>query len=235
MTNEDVIKDLNLYANKEKAQLLQRFFKTGKGEYGEGDIFIGIVVPNQRIVAKKYLALPLSEIKQLLSNKIHEYRLTALLILTYQYPKADEKNQKKIVDFYLKNTRYINNWDLIDLSSVEILGEYFLKHHAYKKILYKFAKSKSLWEKRISIITTFTFIRNRQFDDSLKIAEILLNDNEDLIHKAVGWMLREIGKRDLKTEEKFLKKRYRKMPRTMLRYAIEKFPEKKRQFYLLKK
>jgi len=235
MTAEDVTKDLSIYVNKEKAKGLQRFFKTGKGEYGEGDVFIGVNVPSQRIVAKKYIKLRLSEVQKLLHSKVHEYRLTALLILTYQYSEANEKNRKRIVDFYLRNTQYINNWDLIDLSSVEILGEYFLEHRAYKKIIYKFARSKSLWERRISIISTFTFIRNRQFDDSLKIAGILLNDNEDLIHKAVGWMLREIGKRDLKTEEEFLKKHYQKMPRTMLRYAIEKFPEKKRQFYLLKK
>jgi 3-methyladenine DNA glycosylase AlkD len=235
MTTKHVIIDLNAYADKKKAKLLQRFFKTGKGEYGEGDIFIGIIVPNQRIIAKKYIDLPLSEIQKLFKSKIHEHRLTALFILSYQYPKAKEENQKKIVDFYLKNTKYINNWDLIDLSSVEILGEYFLKHPAYKKTLYKFAKSKNLWEKRISIITTFTFIRNRRFNDSLKIARTLLHDKEDLIQKAVGWMLREIGKRDLETEDKFLKEHYHTMPRTMLRYAIEKFPEKKRQFYLLKK
>jgi len=233
MIAKDVIKDLNSYADKKKAKLLQGFFKTGKGEYGEGDIFIGIVVPNQRIVAKKYKDLPVSEIQTLLNSEIHEHRLTGLFILTYKFPKADEKTKKEIVDFYLKNTEHINNWDLIDLSSVEILGEYFLTHPTYKKILYKFCKSKSLWERRISIISTFTLIRNRQFEDSLKIAEILLSDKEDLIHKAVGWMLREIGKRDLSVEEKFLNKHYKTMPRTMLRYSIEKFPEEKRQKYLL--
>jgi 3-methyladenine DNA glycosylase AlkD len=235
MKAKDVIKDLSFYADKEKVKLLQRFFKTGKGEYGEGDIFIGIVVPNQRTVAKKYKDLTFPEIQKLLNSKIHECRLTALLILTYKFPKADEKLKREIVEFYLKNTKQINNWDLIDLSSVEILGEYFLEHNAYKRVLLKFSKSKNLWERRISIIATFTFIKNHQFTDSLKIAETLLNDKEDLIHKAVGWMLREIGKRDLKTEEEFLKKHYQKMPRTMLRYSIEKFPEEKRQFYLLKK
>jgi len=235
MTTEDVIKDLSFYQNKEKAQLLQKFFKTAKGQYGEGDIFIGIIVPNQRIIAKKYKELTLTEIQKLLNSKIHEHRLTALFILTYKFPKANETLKKKIVDFYLKNTKQINNWDLIDLSSVEILGEYFLEHPEYKKVLYKFAKSKNLWEKRISIISTFTLIRNLQFADSLKIAEMLLHDREDLIHKAVGWMLREIGKRDLKIEETFLNKHYQTMPRTMLRYAIEKFPEQKRKLYLLKK
>jgi len=235
MTAEDVIKDLNSFIDKKKAEFLPRYFKTGEGEYGEGDIFIGVVVPKQRIVAKKYKELPLSEIQKLLSSKIHEHRLTALLILTYQFPKAEEKNKKKIVDFYLKNTQRINNWDLIDLSSVEILGEYFLEHPSYKKVLFEFAKSKNLWERRIAIISMLVFIRNRQFTDCLKVAESLLHDKEDLIHKAVGWMLREIGKRDLRTEEEFLKKHYQTMPRTMLRYAIEKFPEEKRKFYLLKK
>lgn len=235
MKAKDVTKDLTSYLDKGKANLLQRFFKTGKGEYGEGDVFIGVMVPSIRIVAKKYQALPLDEVQKLLNSKIHEHRLTALLILTYRFAKADENTKKQIVQLYLKNTKNINNWDLIDLSSVEILGEYFLEHHTYKKILYKFAKSTSLWERRISIISTFTFIRDYQFTDSLTIAEMLLNDKEDLIHKAVGWMLREIGKRDLRTEEGFLKKYYRTMPRTMLRYAIEKFPEKKRRIYLLKK
>ncbi len=235
MNADNVIRDLNKFADKNKAQLLQGFFKTGKGEYGEGDIFIGVVVPSQRLVAKKYRELPLNEVQKLLNSRIHEHRLTALLILTYKFTKADEKMQKQIVDFYLKNTRHINNWDLIDLSSVEILGEYFLEHPEYKKTLYKFANSQSLWERRISIIATFTFIKSRQFTDSLKIAEMHLDDKEDLIHKAVGWMLREIGKRDLTIEENFLEKHYQTMPRTMLRYAIEKFPEQKRQHYLLKK
>lgn len=235
MTAGNVVKDLNIYADEKKARHLQGFFKTGKGEYGEGDIFIGVVVPNQRVVAKKYKELPLTEIQKLLNSKIHEHRLTALLILTYKFPKTDEDTKKQIVDFYLRNTAHINNWDLIDLSSVEILGGYFLGHPEYKKILYKFSHSKSLWERRIAIISTFTLIRNRQFEDSLKIANALLHDKEDLIHKAVGWMLREIGKRDLATEENFLKKHYQTMPRTMLRYAIEKFPEKKRQSYLLKR
>jgi 3-methyladenine DNA glycosylase AlkD len=231
----DVIKALNAYANPKKAKLLSGFFKTGKGEYAEGDIFMGIVVPNQRIIAKKYKDLSLLEIQKLLNSKIHEYRLTALLILTYKFPKADENTKERIVEFYLSNAEYINNWDLIDLSSIEILGEYFLKHPEYKKTIYTFAKSKSLWERRISIISTFSLIKDHQFKDSLKIATMLLHDKEDLIHKAVGWMLREIGKRDSKTEEEFLKKHYQTMPRTMLRYAIEKFPEQKRKFYLLKK
>jgi 3-methyladenine DNA glycosylase AlkD len=235
MTAGNVIKDLNNYASKERAKNLSKFFKTGKGEYGEGDKFIGVVVPNIRTVAKKYKELPLKEIQKILNSKIHEHRLTALIILTYKFPRADELLKKDIVSFYIKNTKQINNWDLVDLSALYILGKYFSNHNKEKNILYDLAISKNIWERRISILTTFEFIRNNQFEDSLKIAEILLKDDHDLIHKAVGWMLREIGKRDLKTEEQFLQHHYKSMPRTMLRYAIEKFPEKKRQFYLLKK
>jgi 3-methyladenine DNA glycosylase AlkD len=232
MIYKDVINELNKFANKKKAEQLARFFKTGKGEYGEGDIFLGIVVPEQRLVAKQYRELPFKETQKLLNSKFHEHRLTALLILTYKFIKADEAMQEEIVKLYLSNTKRINNWDLIDLSSVEILGEYILKHPEYKKVLFKFSKSESLWERRISIISTFMLIRNRQFDDSLKIAETLLLDKEDLIQKAVGWMLREIGKRDLGVEEEFLEKYHRQMPRTMLRYAIEKFSPEKRQYYM---
>lgn len=232
MIYKDVINELNKFANKKKAEQLARFFKTGKGEYGEGDIFLGIVVPEQRLVAKQYRELPFKEIQKLLNSKFHEHRLTALLILTYKFIKADETMQEEIVKLYLSNTKRVNNWDLIDLSSVEILGEYIFKHPEYKKVLFKFSKSESLWERRISIISTFMLIRNRQFDDSLKIAETLLLDKEDLIQKAVGWMLREIGKRDLSVEEEFLEKYHRQMPRTMLRYAIEKFSPEKRQYYM---
>ena len=234
MTAKDVIKDLNLYVDKKKAELLSKFFKTGKGEYGEGDIFIGIVVPSQRIIAKKHKDLPLLEVQKLLNSKIHEYRLTALLLLTYKFQKADEKTKNAIIKFYLKNTKYINSWDLVDLSASYILGKY-LFNRPEKEILYKFSRSNNLWERRIAIISTFEFIKNKQFTDTLRIAEILLRDKEDLIQKTVGWMLREVGKRNLKAEEQFLKKYYQYMPRTMLRYAIEKFPEEKRQFYLLKK
>lgn len=225
-------KDLKKLANPEKAGILQRFFKTGKGEYGEGDLFLGITVPEQRKIAKKYSGLPLKETQKLLSGKIHEHRLTALLILVIKYKKADDTDKKRISHFYIKNFKHINNWDLVDLSSEKILGEYLLEKD--KSLLYRLAKSKNLWERRIAVITTFAFIRNNRFDDTLKISGLLLNDRHDLIHKAVGWMLREIGKRDQAVEEKFLKKHYRKMPRTMLRYAIEKFDEKKRQFYLKK-
>ncbi len=223
-------KDLQNLKNPETAKTLQRFFKTGKGEYGEGDIFLGIKVPEQRKLSNKYKNLPLKEIQELLSGRIHEYRLTALFILTNKYTKSNEKEKKEIVDFYLKNTKNINNWDLVDLSADKILGDYLFDKE--KSILYQLAKSDNLWERRIAVMSTFNFIKNGKFEDTLKISEILLKDKHDLIHKAVGWMLREIGKKDLTTEEKFLKKHYKTMPRTMLRYAIERFDEKKRKFYL---
>jgi len=226
-------KELKKLANSKQAEILQRFFKTGKGEYGEGDIFLGVKVPIQRKVADKFQELSLKDIEKLLKSKIHEHRMTALLILIKQYKKADEREKKKIFNFYLKNTKNINNWDLVDISAPKIMGEYLLNKP--RNVLYKLAKSDNLWERRIAIISTFTFIRNNEFDDTLKIAKILLNDKHDLIHKAVGWMLREVGKRDQKIEEEFLKKHYSKMPRVMLRYAIERFEEKKRKFYLSKK
>jgi 3-methyladenine DNA glycosylase AlkD len=244
MNAENVKKDLRNLADFEKANILQRFFKTKKGEYGEGDIFLGIIVPNTRKVAKRYINLELYEIKELLYSKIHEERLCALLILVQKFECLNnrkdpnkfsserklERARKNIFEFYIKNAKQANNWDLVDLSAPKIIGQYLLNKP--RDILYKFAESKNLWEKRISIISTFTFIKNNQFEDTFKIAEILMNDRHDLIHKAVGWMLREVGKRSLKDEEKFLKKYSKKMPRTMLRYAIEKFPEGKRLKYL---
>jgi len=227
---EALEKELRALKNPQKAALYQRFFKTGKGEYGEDDIFWGITVPQQRQVAKKYTSLAFFELQKILSSKIHEYRLTALIILTAKYKKADEPGKKAIADFYLKNTKNINNWDLVDLSAPNILGDYFFDKD--KAILYKLARSKDLWEKRIAMMATFGFIRRGQFTDALKIAELLLKDQHDLIHKAVGWMLREVGNRDQKIEEKFLNQHSHQMPRVMLRYAIEKFPEEKRRFYL---
>jgi len=218
---------LGKMTDKKRAEILQRFFKTGKGEYGEGDIFIGIKLPDQKALAEEYKDISLKDIEKLLKSKVHEERSLALGILKKQYGKGDNK---KIVDFYLKHTKFINNWDLVDTSAPHILGDWLLEKD--RKILYKLAESNNLWEKRISIIATLTFIRNSDFKDCFKISKILLKDEQDLIHKAVGWMLREVGKRDLKIEEDFLKKYYEKMPRTMLRYAIEKFPEKRRQVYL---
>lgn len=228
MKISDIQKDLKASITPGKAEILSRFFKTGKGEYGEGDIFIGVMVPEIRKVAKKYKDIDLNELQKLIKSKIHEERLCAALILTYRELNED------VVDFYLSNTKCINNWDIIDLTAPKVLGKWMIDYPDNRKILYKFAKSKSLWERRIAILSTFAFIRKRDFKDALAIAEILLNDSHDLIHKAVGWMLREIGKRDQKIEEKFLKKFYKKMPRTMLRYAIERFNEKKRAFYMQK-
>lgn len=218
----------------ERAKNSGRFFKTGKGEYGEGDIFLGIKTPDSRKVAKKYQDLTLSELQELLKSKIHTYRSVALFILVQKYQKGDDKTKKAIYRFYLKNTKHVNNWDLVDISAPKIVGYYLLDHPKEKKILYKLARSDDLWEKRISILATLAMIKSKQFSDTFKIAEILLHDPHDLIHKAVGWMLREVGKIDQKQEEVFLKKYYREMPRTMLRYAIERFEEKKRQSYLKK-
>jgi 3-methyladenine DNA glycosylase AlkD len=228
----NLINDLQKLANKKQAEILSRFFKTGKGQYGEGDIFWGIKVPIQREVAKKFKEILIKELQKTINHPVHEVRLTSALILTYKFPKSSVEQKKEIVNFYLKNTKYFNNWDLVDLSAPKILGEYFLKNPDEKEILYKLAKSKNLWEKRIAMLTTYTFIKKKEFNDALKISEILLNDSHDLIHKAVGWMLREIGKMDQKIEEEFLQKHYKKMPRTMLRYAIEKFSEQKKNFYM---
>ena len=223
-------KELKSLANPEKAEILQRFFKTGVGQYGEGDVFLGIVVPEQRRVARKY-DLELSEISELLDSEIHEERLVGVFILIVKYKKEEDK--KQIFNFYLSKAERINNWDLVDLSAPKIVGDYLFHNKEEIKKIYEFACSENLWKKRIAIISTFYFIRKEQFDDSLAIAEILLNDSHDLIHKAVGWMLREIGKRDLEREEEFLKQHYKDMPRTMLRYAIEKFEEEKRKAYLM--
>ena len=232
MVINNLKKDLQKIADKDKAKILQRFFKTGKGQYGEGDVFIGGKVPDQRKVAKNYPDLTLEEIQELLSSKIHEYRLTSLFILIGKYKKSNEKKKKEIFNFYLKNTKNINNWDLVDLSAPNIVGDYLLDKK--RDILYKLSKSKSLWGRRIAILATAAFIRNNEFKDTLNISEILLNDKHDLIHKAVGWMLREVGKRNQNSEEEFLKKHYKTMPRTMLRYSIERFDEKKRKFYMKK-
>jgi len=227
---DQIKKDLAQLGDPERAKNSRWFFKTGKGQYGEGDVFLGIPVPEQRKVAKKYFLLSLDDVQELLNSKIHEYRFTALVILISKYRKAEESLKEEIFNFILKNTQNINNWDLVDLSAPRIIGDYLLNKE--RSILYKLAKSKSVWERRISILSTFTFIDNNDFKDALNISELLLNDEHDLIHKAVGWALREIGKRDQNVEEQFLAKYYTHMPRTMLRYAIEKFAEKKRKKYL---
>ncbi len=223
-------KRLRQFATREKARVLQGFFKTGPGEYGDGDIFLGIVVPDIRRVAKEFQDTPLEEIKKILASQYHEERLLALLMLVHQFAQGDEALKKRIYGLYLKSTRYINNWDLVDLSAPNIVGTYLLDKS--RKPLYAFARSNDLWKRRIAILSTVAFIRQNDFDDTLGISKILLEDDHDLLHKAVGWMLREIGKRDLRAEERFLKQHYKKMPRTMLRYAIERFPEGKRRNYL---
>ncbi len=226
-------KELKKLADKEKAKILQRFFKTAKGQYGEGDLFLGVTVPQMRNLVKLYWKeISLDEIKKILDSKFHEERLTYLLILVKKYENSDDKQKWMFVKFYLKNLKKINNWDLVDLTAPNILGNFLLDRD--RKILYKLVKSKNLWEKRISIISTFSFIRKNKFEDTLRISKILLQDKHDLIHKAVGWMLREVGKRDMKVLERFLEENYRNLPRTALRYAIEKMQADKRMYYLTK-
>ncbi|OIO39934.1 DNA alkylation repair protein [Candidatus Pacearchaeota archaeon CG_4_9_14_3_um_filter_31_7] len=223
-------KELESLADSEKAKVYQRFFKTAKGEYGEGDVFLGLKVPKLREIAKKYYCLDLRQLKELMDSSIHEHRMIALFILIKKYNKSNETNKRKIFKLYIKNIKNINNWDLVDLNAPNIVGTHLINKD--RKILYDFAKSDNLWKKRISVLACFAFIKNKDFKDTLKISEILLKDKHDLIHKAVGWMLREIGKRDLTTLETFLKKHYKSMPRTMLRYSLEKLPEEKRNFYM---
>jgi len=227
-----ILKELKSKKDAEQARNLSRFFKTGKGQYGEGDIFWGIKVPVTREVVKKFKDASLKDIQELLDSKVHEQRLTGLLILVDKYKRAE--NKKEIYDFYLKNTKNINNWDLVDLTAPNIVGFFLLENKKERKILYSLVKSKDLWERRIAILSTFTLLRNKEYEDTLKISEILLKDKHDLIHKAVGWMLREIGKRDKEVEIQFLEKYYKIMPRTMLRYSIEKFDLKEKQKYMKK-
>ena len=230
MTAQDIQKRLKKLGNKERAAISQRFFKTGPGEYGEGDVFIGIRVPVLRALVKEYTDLSVAQILILLRSHIHEERLLALLLLVDSFSQGDEAARTSIFELYLKHTEFINNWDLVDSSAAQIVGAYLMDKS--KAVLYRLAESANLWERRIAIMSTFHFVKHHEFSETLKIAKILLFDRQDLIHKATGWMLREIGKRHLKTEERFLKVHYKKMPRTMLRYAIEKFPEQKRQRYL---
>ncbi|MFZ4859511.1 MAG: DNA alkylation repair protein [Desulfuromonadaceae bacterium] len=216
--------------NPEEAMFLQRFFKTGTGQYGEGDIFRGIRVPVLRRLSKEYQLIPLEHVASLLQSAYHEDRLLALFILVLKYAKATEDLRGNIYSLYMGNTAFINNWDLVDASAEHIVGAYVSSNS--REPLYQLANSCSMWERRIAVLATFHFIKRGYFDETLKIAEILLADKEDLIHKAVGWMLREVGKRDIQCEDSFLDTHYRQMPRTMLRYAIEKHPQDKRLAYL---
>ncbi len=226
---DELIKELQKKSNKEKAKVLQKFFKTGKGEYGEGDVFLGVTVPEQRKIAKKHVQTELDELQQPLASRIHEERLTALLILVEKYNKG---NKKEIFDFYIKNIRNINNWDLVDLTAEKIIGDYLIDKD--KGMLYEMAKSKSIWERRIAIVATYRFIKDNKLEDTFAISKMLLKDKHDLIHKAVGWMLREAGKKNLKGLESFLDIHYKEMPRTMLRYAIERMDNEKKNFYIKK-
>jgi 3-methyladenine DNA glycosylase AlkD len=230
MATDEIAKRLKKLGSKQQAAISRKFFKTGPGEYGEGDIFIGVRVPVLRKLIKDYVDLPVEDINTLLRSPIHEERLLALLLMVRQAAGGNDALKKSIYKLYLENTRFVNNWDLVDTSAEHIVGAYLSDKN--RSVLYRLAESGDLWERRIAIMSTFHFVKRHDFPDTLKISKMLLFDRHDLIHKAVGWMLREIGKRDLKTEENFLKAHYNKMPRTMLRYAIEKFPESKRQRYL---
>lgn len=222
--------ELEALGNSENAAFLQKFFKTGVGEYGAGDVFRGVRVPVVRSLARKYRSLSLIETEKLLRSPFHEDRLLALVLLVRSFEKGDEETRKIVYDLYLANARFVNNWDLVDASAPNIVGSYLQDKN--RQPLYALARSSDLWERRIAVMATFYFIRQNDFADALRIAEILLEDREDLIHKATGWMLREVGKRDAEAEKKFLRAFYQKMPRTMLRYAIEKFPADERQRYL---
>lgn len=231
MNIQTITLELESLGKAEDAIFLQRYFKTGPGQYGEGDVFRGIRVPVLRRLSKKFEALPLDMVEELLKSLFHEDRLTALLILVHRFSKEIEDQRKIIYDLYLSNTCRINNWDLVDSSAGQIVGGFLVNRD--RSPLERFAVSPILWERRIAIMSTFHYIKAGEFTDTLKIAEMLVCDTEDLIHKAVGWMLREVGKRSIETEETFLGTFYKRMPRTMLRYAIERFPEARRTAYLL--
>lgn len=226
-TSKNAQSALKKFANKKKAVFHTRFFKTGKGQYGEGDVFIGVTVPQIRSVQKVFKDLPQKEVLPLLYSKIHEERLLGALILAERAKRADGKELSQIYSFYLKHAKRINNWDLVDLSAPSIVGRHLERKP--RAILYRLVRSPNLWKRRIAIVGTFHFIRLKDFEDVYKLASLLLKDEEDLMHKATGWMLREAGKRDSKRLYAYLKKNHAKMPRTMLRYAIEKYPEKVRQ------
>lgn len=227
LTAAAVKRELKKFINKEKAAFYPSFFKTGKGEYGEGDKFLGVVVPDQRKIANRFKSLPTTEIKKLLNDPYHECRLTALFILVKQFEKADAKERRSICDFYVSNLDRVNNWDLVDSSAHKILGPQ-LSESKDRKLLYRLAKSKHLWRERVSVIATLHLIKERDFGDTLKLCEMFLSHPHDLMHKATGWMLREVGKLDQKVLIGFLNKFHKQMPRTMLRYSLEHFDKKER-------
>ena len=227
-----IIKDLKEVADEKLAKNYARFFKTGKGEYGEGDKFLGMRVGTIRKIAKKHKEISFDDLEKLFEGEYHEYRLAAIFILKHKY----KEDPKKVVEMYLKNLKYVNNWDLVDVSAPNIIGNYLYNQPKIiaKKTLQTLAISKNLWKRRIAIVSTFFFIRQNRFEETIEITKILLKDKHDLIHKACGWMLREVGKRNQKVLESFLDENIKKMPRTMLRYSIEKFEEGKRKSYLKK-
>ena len=232
MTAAFVLSELQSIGSLEKAVHLSRFFKTGPGQYGEGDRFLGVMVPYSRAIAKANKAMPLEEVQLLLESPWHEARLCALLILVYRFKerKITEEEREQIYNFYIKNARRCNNWDLVDLSCRDIVGEYLVDKD--RSILYRLADSENLWEQRIAIVATWAFIRRSDFNDTLALAERLMAHKHDLMHKAVGWMLREVGKKDRETLTNFLEKNATQLPRTTLRYAIEHYPEPQRQYFL---
>lgn len=230
MSPHQLIIEVKKLSDPEKIKIQQWFFKTKKGEYGYGSKFLGLTMPQCHSMARKYSSMKLNEIQQILKSEYHTLRMIALLMLIDKYKIGTAQEKEKIFSIYLKNTKYINNWDLVDVSCYKIVGDYLLDHP--REILYKLAASSDLWKKRISIISTYAFIKQNQFEDTLALAKFLVNDKHDLIHKAVGWMLREVGNRNKKDEIKFLNIYAPIMPRTMLRYAIEKFPESQRKKFL---
>ena len=230
---KEIQQELEQYIDPVKREYLPNFFKTGKGQYGEGDKFLGIVVPNTRMVAKRHKDVPFEVMAELLQSEWHECRLCALLMLVERFKKCDEKGKKEIFDFYLSQTSRINNWDLVDLTCRDIVGEYLVDKD--RSLLYRLAESENLWEQRISIVSTWAFIRRNDFGDTLELSERLIGHKHDLMHKAVGWMLREVGKKERQTLTDFLERNATRLPRTALRYAIEHYPEPERQYFLKKK
>jgi len=230
MKSIEIQKELETYVDPVKREYLPGFFKTGKGQYGEGDKFLGVVVPNTRIVAKRHKDIPFEVMAELLQSEWHECRLCALLMMVERFKKSDEKEREAIYRFYLSQTERINNWDLVDLSAPYIVGEYL--RDKSRDDLYRLAESNLLWEQRIAVVATVTLSRNNDFTDILRLAELLLQHKHDLMQKAIGWMLREMGKKDRDLLLQFLDKYRMVMPRTMLRYSIEKLTEAERKYYM---
>lgn len=228
---KEILRDLEKVSSKEYASTLQKFFKTGKGEYGYGDVFVGIKIPSLRSICKKYYRdISFEQLNFFTQNRVHEYRLFAFLILTYKFEKATQQQKKDIYEYYIKHLEYVNNWDIVDLTAHEIVGQYLIDKD--RKDIYELLNSDNLWKQRVAVISTYAFIRNGDFKEILSFAKKLLTHEHDLIHKAVGWMLRNMGKKDINELRKFLDSYATEMPRTMLRYAIERLEEPQRKKYL---